>query len=180
MRCDDAGSGDLSSVKPVWESRHSNFGYKKCWKCIIKPLSSGTPVRMRPWHAARKSPKDIRIPSVGFVSAIVSRSIVYLMNSFYEIPPHASPALREDGMRRVLQNKRDPRSPCVTFPSLLPPESRSNSSSPFILFESGTPNLISPSHCEKLVRGITREGFSPPTTLPAPPKHSVVCHCLTY
>ena len=29
-----------------------------------------------------------------------------------------------EGMRRVLQNKRDPRSPCVTFPSLLPPESR--------------------------------------------------------
>ena len=105
MRCDDAGfrlgSGDLSSVKPVRESRHSNFGYKKNAgnECIIKPLSSGTPVRMRPWHAARKSPKDIRIPSVGFVSAIVSRSIVYLTNSLYEIPPHASRALRRDEAR---------------------------------------------------------------------------------
>ena len=68
-------------------------------ECIIKPFSSGTPVRMRPWHAARKSPKDIRIPSVGFVSAIVSRRIVYLTNSLYEIPPHASRALRRDEAR---------------------------------------------------------------------------------
>ena len=54
------------------------------------------------------------------------------------LPPHASRA----GVERVLQNKRDPYSPCVTF--FIRPSPSSNSNSPFILFESGSaPNLIS-------------------------------------
>ena len=67
--------------------------------------------------------------------------IFSLVTFLQKIPilPYVSRA--QDGMERVLQNKRDPipHSPSVTFP----PSPISNSNSPFILFESGTPNLIS-------------------------------------